>query len=63
MHGNKNYGDTKSCFLHMRRGLATLNMRILERQDTVIKVIYIKWDFERGPDLAQTIYSSLPLEL
>ena len=32
----------------MRRGLATLNMHIPERQDTVIKVIYKKWDFERG---------------
>ena len=39
MHGNKNYGDTKTCFQHMRRGLATFNMHILERQDTVNKVI------------------------
>ena len=52
MHGNKNYGDTKSCFQHMRRGL-----RILERHDTVNKTIFKKWGFERGPDLARTIYS------
>ena len=40
MHGNKNYEDTmESCFQHMRRGLATFNMHILERQDTVNKVI------------------------
>ena len=57
-HVSKNYEDTKSCFQHMRRGLATFNMHILERQDTVNKVILKKWDFEMGPDLAQTIYSS-----
>ena len=32
----------KSCFWHMRRGLATLTMHILERQETVNKVIYKK---------------------
>ena len=45
MHGNKTYGDTKSCFQHMRRGLATFNMHILERQETVNKVMKKKMGF------------------